>query len=122
MAIITACHTVTSTTRFAVLRMLPVKKLYRRPKEREQGFTWSDTEMASSRAKRSGYRLHSGMDPEERTSILTKNIEEVERLRVQIIQDLEEVQDIKHLKQIKVITRRLGEFEKRKGTAGNDRA
>lgn len=53
---------------------------------------------------------------------MTKNIEEAERLRVQIIQDIEEVQDIKHLKQIKVITRRLGEFEKRKGAAGNDRA
>lgn len=62
------------------------------------------------------------MDPEERTSVLTKNIEEAERLRVQIIQDLEEVQDIKHLKQIKVITRRLEGFEKRKGAAGNDRA
>lgn len=52
---------------------------------------------------------------------MTKNIEEAERLRVQIIQALEEVQDIKHLKQIKVITKRLGEFEKRKGAAGNDR-
>lgn len=62
------------------------------------------------------------MDPEERTSVLTKNIEEAEHLRVQIIQDLEEVQDIKYLKQIKVITRRLGEFEKRKGAAGDDRA
>lgn len=53
---------------------------------------------------------------------MTKNIEEAERLRVQIIQDLEEVQDIKHLKQIKVITRRFGEFEKRKGAAGDERA
>lgn len=104
------------------MRMPPVRKLYRRPKERERGFTWSDTETTSSRAKRREYRLHSGMDPEERTSVLTKNIEEAEHLRVQIIQDLEEVQDIKHLKQIKVITRRLGEFEKRKGAAGDDRA
>lgn len=104
------------------MRMLPARKLYRRPKEGEQGFIWSDTEMTSSRAKRSGYRLHSGMDPEERTSVLTKNIEEAERLRVQIIQDLEELQDIKHLKQIKVITRRFGEFEKRKGAAGHERA
>lgn len=104
------------------MRMLPARKLYRRPKEREQGFIWSDTETTSSRAKRNEYRLHSGMDPEERTSVLTKNIEEAERLRVQIIQGLEELQDIKHLKQIKVITRRLGEFEKRKGAAGHERA
>lgn len=53
---------------------------------------------------------------------MTKNIEEAEHLRVQIIQDLEELQDMKHLKQIKVITRRLGEFEKRKGAAENDKA
>ena len=53
---------------------------------------------------------------------MTKNIEEAERLRVQIIQDLEELQDMKHLKQIKVITRRFGEFEKRKGSAGDERA
>lgn len=41
-----------------VLRMLPVRKLYRRPKEREQGFTWSDTETTSNRAKRNEYHLN----------------------------------------------------------------
>lgn len=53
---------------------------------------------------------------------MTKNIEEAERLRVQIIQNLEELQDMKYLKQIKVITRRFGEFKKRKGAAGDERA